>query len=729
MSHNNIILFGLLELILVLILATGLLRLWSIDFHVPFNYQGDTLWFLVPVKGMIDNGWTYEIPQMSAPFSLSAAAFPSMTNLDWGIMKVISFFIDDAGAVLNIFWLFSIVLTAWSATLALRFLGIGNWLALGLGLIYSFLPFALMRNTAHISLVFYCVPLLCLLAIHLTRGSEYPQAGTVRKIGYLAALAQGFNYIYFSFFAVLLFCFAGWLGNRRQCSWKPLRGAAVASGILILSSAINLLPSYISWQEYSKPPGMDFKIPQEAEIYGLKLRKMLVPHEANLIPIFSHWGKRDHSIPFPIENENTTARLGPFAALGLLFLLAVSLGLVRFNVVQEADIIKPIASLVLFSLLVTTVGGFGAIFNQIIGPDIRCYNRFSVFIAFLSISGLGIWLQARLKNVSNHRTQLALLGGVVLLILFSFYDQSLDAGQLNSFRPNDEKSAYSEKQFVKQLEAKLSPETLIYQLPITCFQCGMKERMFSYDHVRPYLWSSHLHWSWPSFSQRHRSWLAQVEDLEGEALAEALILSKFKVVWVDRFGYSDNGTRMISSLIAAGASDMLPGAHPRYVALDLEPVAVRLRQRLGADEFAQRQAALLDAPGIEWISGFYPEEYNPNAGKKVRWSQAESVIQIRNSTDTSKPIVLSFLAASGRQGNLTVSTERQQIVVPVADKVTPVELPLVLEPNTIQKVRFKGDMERIPLPPGETRDIHLHFYLMGLHLRIAYSNSISDGKK
>jgi phosphoglycerol transferase len=717
MLRRNVIWFGLLELILVLLLATYALRLWSIDLYVPFNYWGDTLWFLISVKGMINNGWTYDIPQLSAPFYLSLAAFPSMTHLDWGIMKVISFFIDDAGAVLNIFWLFSIVLTAWLAMLALRLLGLGNWLALGLGLVYSFLPFTLWRNTAHINLVFYCVPLLSLFAIHLACDDEQLQSSSIRMVGYLAALAQGLNYIYFSFFAVLLFFFGGWLGYKRKNSWKSLRGAAVASGIVILSSVINLLPSYTSWQEHGKPPNMDFKSPQEAEIYGLKLRKMLVPHEANIIPIFSHWGKRDRSTLFPNENENIAARLGPFAALGFLLLLATSLGLVRSDVVQEVRIIKPIASLTLFSFLVVTVGGFGAIFNQIIGPDIRCYNRFSVFIAFFSIAGLGLWWQSRLKNASSHYAQLALLGGVVLLITFSLYDQLIDAGYLRNRRPSDEQSAHYERQFVRQFEAKLSPGSLVFQLPITGFPDGGKERMLPYDHVRPYLWSSHLRWSWPSFSQRHRNWLMQVADLKGEALVEALVLSKFRAVWVDRFGYSDNGKLTISSLIAAGASDILPGAHPRYVVLDLEPVAAQLRQRLGADEFAQRQAALLEAPIIKWVNGFYAEEYNVAAGKKFRWSQAESMVQIRSPSDTAKSIILAFFVVSGRNGNLTVSTETQQLIVPVtAGKVTPVELPLRLEPNVILNVRFKGDMGRILLPPGEKRD--LHFYLMDLHLRI-----------
>ena len=63
--------------------------------------------------------------------------------------------------------------------------------------------------------------------------------------------------------------------------------------------------------------------------------------------------------------------------------------------------------------------------------------------------------------------------------------------------------------------------------------------------------------------------LKQLNGLEGAGLAEALVLSKFSLIWLDRFGDADNGERMISSLIAIGAKDILPGMSPRYVARDL----------------------------------------------------------------------------------------------------------------------------------------------------------------
>src|SRR4030095_12128624 len=426
--------FVLLELVVVAAIETVALQLWKIDMSVPFNYWGDTLWFAVPVKSMIQNGWAYEVPQLSAPFSLSAIAFPLITHLDWVWMKGISLMVPDAGAVLNIFWLLSIVLTAWSATLALYLLQVNRWMAFGMGIVYAFLPFALLRNTAHIDLVYYCIPLLSVLAIYLAQGCEHPRGAMIRIGGYGAALAQGFNFIYYSFFSVLLLAFAGWLGFRRTKSWKPIRAGAIACGTILLAAFVNLTPSFLSWYTNGKPD-LNFKSAEESEIYGLKIRKMLAPHEANMVPICRQWGEKDKSINFPNENENTSARLGPMAATGLLLLLMTSLGVVRTpETTYESGAIKSVASLALFSLLFATVGGFGAIFNQVV-PDFRGYNRFSVFIAFFAIAGLGWWWQARMQTVAP-RGRMFLSLGFVLLIAFSLYDQLLDARHLNNRRSN-----------------------------------------------------------------------------------------------------------------------------------------------------------------------------------------------------------------------------------------------------------------------------------------------------
>jgi phosphoglycerol transferase len=477
---------------------------------------------------------------------------------------------------------------------------------------------------------------------------------------------------------------------------------------------VNLTPSFLSWYT-NGTPDLSYKSAEEAEIYGLKIRKMLAPNESNIAPIFRQWGEKDRSINFPNENENTSARLGPMAATGLLLLLMTSLGLVRTpETTYETGAIKSVASLALFSLLFATVGGFGAIFNQVV-PDFRGYNRFSVFIAFFAIAGLGWWWQARMQTVAP-RGRMFLSLGFVLLIAFSLYDQLLDARHLNNRRSNDELSAKQERDVVKQIEDKASHGSLIFQLPVTTFwPDGGRERMLPYDHARPYLWSSGLRWSWPSFSLEHRSWIDRFVGFESKELAEALVLSKFSLVWIDRFGYSDNGEGTIMSLMAAGAKDFLPDRSSRYVVLDLSPVAERLHQEYSAEEIAKRRDALLNGPTFTWESGVYTLEHN-REGREFRWSRAVSTAVMRNPYRASRSAILSFYVASGKQGEFTVSTGTKKLSVASWTNPTRVELPLILDPESKVEVRFAGNMGKIDLPPGETRD--LHFYLMDLHLGV-----------
>lgn len=709
---NSIVKVAGLVLLITLTIEFVALRLWDVDLSVPFHYWGDTLWFLIPVKGIVENGWAYEIPQLSAPFGLSAVAFPSMTNLDWLLMKAISLFTGEAARVLNLFWLFTIVLTAWTATLALRLLDINSRLAIGMAMAYAFLPYIFIRSVAHISLVYFCVPLLALLAIHIARGGDHPNTRLIRFVSLAGLVAQGFDYLYFSFFAVWLFVFAAWLGCAMNRSWRPIREAAIAIMVLVAVASVNLAPSIVSWHGHGKPPDMNYKSAAEAEIYALKLRKMLAPHEANQLPIASLWGRSDHGAGFPNDNENVAARLGPLAATGLLLLLMVSLGLVRQAPEKDGQQLKRIAALALFSFLFTTVGGFGAIFNQVL-PDFRGYNRFSVFIAFFALAGLALWWQERMRLTGTQRGRTTLVAGLSLLWAFSLYDQLLGASRLNDRRPSDEATVRQERAYIEQLEAGVPAGTAVFQLPLTDFPPDPgKEKMLAYDHARPYLWSKRLRWSWPSFSQQHRNWLARLDGLSGEGLAEALALSNFGLVWIDRHGYADDGASMISALINAGASELVPGKSPRYVVLDLSAVAERLRRELGGQAFRKRQTDLLEAPWSNWRDGAYPTEINAQ-GRRFNWSRARSTVEIRHEGREPWRGYLIFHVASGKQGRFTANVGENTVSLVGSSVPAPVKLPLTLPPGSKTSVALRGDMNKVDAP-GERRD--LYFYIMDMHL-------------
>ena len=296
------VLFGAVETVVVLACAAAMLHLWSYDLRVPFYYGSDALWFVTLVKGLIQNGWTFEIPQLSAPFSLHAVAFPAISNFDWALMKLLAYFSNSAGFILNAFWLLSLVLTAWTASAALLLVGVSPWLGFVGGVTYALLPGAFIRNVIHINLVYYTVPLICLLAINVARGSYGDSRdGPIRKLGYLAAFVQGLNYIYFSFFGVLLFGMAAFVAATRKRHPGTLRAAVVASCILMFVTGANLAPSLYSWSREGKPPDMDYKSVADAEHYGLTIRTMVSPHHDNPLSAFGAWRQLDTGVGFPTE--------------------------------------------------------------------------------------------------------------------------------------------------------------------------------------------------------------------------------------------------------------------------------------------------------------------------------------------------------------------------------------------------------------------------------------------
>ena len=306
---------------------------------------------------------------------------------------------------------------------------------------------------------------------------------------------------------------------------------------------------------------------------GLKIRKLLVPNSDNPLPPFRFWAQRDVKAGFPNENENAAARLGLFAALGFVYLVAVCIASPTLRDNAAHLTVGTIASLNLIVLLITTVGGIGAIINVIAIPDIRAYNRFSVFIAFFAISGLSLWLTELWREIRP--AMKPLFGGIVVALgALSLYDQVLDARGIVNRYASDAAMAVDVGAVVTGMEAIFPERTRVFQLPNTEFPAES-----GYQHARPYLQSDRFDWSWPSLSPRHRRLMKFLAAAHGETLIRALRSAGFGAVWVDRFGYRDDGRAVIADFAAGGAVEILHGVSQRYAVFDIRGAAPGLQPR------------------------------------------------------------------------------------------------------------------------------------------------------
>jgi phosphoglycerol transferase len=638
------------------------LRLWRHDLSVPFNYWGDTLHFTALAHGLMLNGWPHHIPQLGAPFGFEAVAFPSLMSTDWAMTWLIAQFVDSPGAAINLFWLISILLTALSAMVALRLLGVSRYLAIAAAILYALLPGTFIRNTAHISLVYYTVPLLAAFCITLlSREEGSHRARALFRWAVAAAFLQGLNYIYHSFFAVGLLLLCGTWAGLVMRDRVAVRRVLIVMSVLLISGAVNLAPAMISWQQNGKPPAMDYKSPAESEVYALKLRRLLLPHEESKVPVLGHWARADRAAQFPHENENEASRLGTFGAAGLLTVL-VLLSVLALGRASGSDRdARASAVLLLITLLITTVGGLGTIFNVLVAPDIRAYNRFSVFLAFFAFAALAILLTHVLNRLHDMRWRAAAAFGVAALIALSAYDQTLDARRLTNRYAADQAAALHERQVVRTLEAQLPMGASVFQFPITSFPPdGGRLQMGAYDHARPFLWSSHLRWSWPTFSHRHHAWDQQLLALPHAEWARRLVLSGFDAVWIDRNGADDRGAALESALLGAGAVRVAPQVSARYGLVDLAPVKSSLQQELGNAGFAQAAAAAMPVAAVDYGQGFYAPEMG-QGGRQFRWMQREANLSVRNFAGTPVRAELALALQSGGPGEVAVLAEGREI--------------------------------------------------------------------
>ncbi len=273
------------------------------------------------------------------------------------------------------------------------------------------------------------------------------------------------------------------------------------------------------------------------------------------------WSARERRA-FPNDNENWTTRLGLVATLGFLGLLALLFA--PDNVLRVRPVLRGASRLTLAALLLATVGGFGTVFNLLVAPDIRAYNRISPYIAFFSLLAVIAALDSVFKSRAA-RTVAALL-----ILLVGIGDQGQATRRINERHADIAAEISRLTAFVRTLESALADGAMVLQLP---FRNYMSEsdfgRMKQYDHFKPYLVSRTLRFSYPALSNAQVRWQQAASRLDLRMLTSRLSAQGFAAVIVDRYGYEDNGDAVTAALLRIVGDEHLIAKNDRFVAFDI----------------------------------------------------------------------------------------------------------------------------------------------------------------
>jgi hypothetical protein len=592
-----------------LTLCAGLLfwalRLWRADLHIPFGNAvpsvHDVEFNGMLVKSMVDTGWCMRNRFLGAPFEMQLYDSPPFDNLSMSMMKPISLFTSNYGAILNLYFLLTFPLTVIASLVAFRTFHISYPSAIVASTLFAFMPYHFMRGEGHIFLAaYYPVPLIAMVIVWIALGEPLqPQERRGRRWlpggrlswAIVIAMLVGSGERYQAFFACLLLCVAAVPASLRAGTSRGARLAVMLAGLIVLSGAVNLAPNIAYQWRHGRNTEAIVRTPREAELYGLKITEMLLPVSGHRIRYlaalkdrylqWTEWpdlalaeaayGRPGHGL----ANEADTASLGLVSGTGFVFLV----GLLLFGPkADNKDLFHALATLTTAAVLIGTVGGGGSLFNFVVSPLFRGYNRLSIYLAFFSLFAVALLLDNLGRRLARVKFATAIWYAVLALVLcVGMFDQTTP-----EFVPPYDKLASefsSDAQFEKEIEASVPRGAMIFQLPYVPFpERGPVNKMRSWDLFKGYLHSNGLKWSYGVMTGRpEERWAERFANEPLDQVVKTLAFAGFNGIYIDRYGYADSAAGLESALEGVLHESPLVSADDRLSFFNLTDFAKSLK--------------------------------------------------------------------------------------------------------------------------------------------------------
>lgn len=199
----------------------------------------------------------------------------------------------------------------------------------------------------------------------------------------------------------------------------------------------------------------------------------------------------------------------------------------------------------LVALFFAWAGGLATLLGAVY-PQIRAWNRLSIFIGFFALLGVGLLLDRGLARLGSR-----LLAGIAvcLVLVIGILDQTNGAsipryGTVAAEWRNDDG-------FVRAIDARLPEGASVLQLPYVPFpETPPLNGMVDYDELRGYLHSDDLRWSYGALRGRDDPNAALGAE-PVPALVRDAAAAGFAGIYVDRFGYADKAAALEGELATA----------------------------------------------------------------------------------------------------------------------------------------------------------------------------------
>jgi phosphoglycerol transferase len=303
----------------------------------------------------------------------------------------------------------------------------------------------------------------------------------------------------------------------------------------------------------------------------------------------------------PLINENDGSTLGLIGTVGFFILLGwagirAACG-PKAPFADANPVLSHLSVMNLAALLLGTIGGFGAVVALIVSPQIRAYNRISVYIAFFSLFAVVLVLDDLAHRIRGSGRRRVAFGMVIVAVAgLGVLDQSA-----RWFKPRYARlrSEYrSDAELVRRIEATVTPGAMIFQLPVRRFpEERPTERVADYDLFKGYVHSTQLRWSYGAIRQRmSERWQTSVVHKSPGALLDTLALAGFKGIYIDRFGYEDSAASLEAELADILGERPTVSSNGRLAFFTLAPIEGRLKATFTDAQLAAKREEVLHLP-------------------------------------------------------------------------------------------------------------------------------------
>jgi hypothetical protein len=507
----------------------------------PVQYRGDALFLLAYLKaaaeGQVVPGAAITVPAMNAPFGADWNDYPRPLKVAFFLTGLLARGVGLPAAA-NLMLLGTHLLAALSLYGVARHLRARREWAFAAGLAFGTSPYLLWRSFEHVDLALcWHLPLCVLVLGWCFRRAGLPLRSGRFVVAALVAAVTGLHNPYYGFlFGQLLLLTALAQAVRPQ---KARHALAPLALLLVMAGAAVLDNLGIFLYQLQEGPSAAAMVRPygNVERFALKPIDLLLPAPAHGLGgwgtwVSVYWGGRLY------RGEGGAAYLGLIGIAGLAWLTLAS---VRPVLRGERARLPAAAAAAAWTQAFSMVGGVNGLLGVFELRWLRGTNRFSVFLLTLGL----LYLATRMSRLALPRW--GRLAGAASLGALALADHLHGGAQVVA---HERVQFESDRLFVAGLEAVLPEGAMLFQYPPIDFPEGRPVgRTGEYDHLRPYLFSTRLRWSFGADKGRPREeWQRRAAELPPAQLANRLEAGGFSGIVVHRGAFPDQGAGFVAAL-------------------------------------------------------------------------------------------------------------------------------------------------------------------------------------